>query len=90
MVLSRQEIDAVLAHLAHPYKLIAQLQYGCGLRVTESVTLRAKDFNFDAGMLTVRGKGHQDHDDLSALSPAKARKRSEESAGFLSPWVNML
>jgi site-specific recombinase XerD len=27
--------------------------------VTESVTLRAKDFNFDAGMLTVRGKGNK-------------------------------
>jgi integron integrase len=59
VVLSRQEIDAVLAHLAHPYKLIAQLQYGCGLRINESVTLRAKDFNFDAGILTVRGKGNK-------------------------------
>ena len=59
VVLSRQEIDAILAHLSYPYKLIAQLQYGCGLRVTESVTLRAKDFNFDAGILTVRGKGNK-------------------------------
>lgn len=59
MVLSRHEIDTVLAHLAHPYKLIAQLQYGCGLRMNESVTLRAKDFNFDAGILTVRGKGNK-------------------------------
>jgi len=59
VVLSRQEVDAILAHLAYPYKLITQLQYGCGLRVTESVTLRAKDFNFDAGILTVRGKGNK-------------------------------
>jgi hypothetical protein len=34
VVLSRQEIDAVLKHLAHPYKLVAQLQYGCGLRIS--------------------------------------------------------
>ncbi len=27
--------------------------------MTESVTLRAKDFNFDAGILTVRGKGNK-------------------------------
>ena len=58
-VLSRQEVDAVLIHLRHPYKLIAQLQYGCGLRITESVALRIKDFNFDTGMLTVRGKGNK-------------------------------
>ncbi len=59
VVLSRQEVDAILGHLSHPYNLIAQLQYGCGLRVTESITLRAKDFNFDAGILTVRGKGNK-------------------------------
>jgi len=59
VVLSRQEVDSVLTHLAHPYKLVAQLQYGCGLRMNESVTLRAKDFNFDAGILTVRGKGNK-------------------------------
>jgi integron integrase len=59
VVLSRQEIDAVLVHLAHPYKLIAQLQYGCGLRIHEGVTLRVKDFNFDTGILTVRGKGNK-------------------------------
>jgi len=27
--------------------------------MNESVTLRAKDFNFDAGILTVRGKGNK-------------------------------
>jgi integron integrase len=58
-VLSRPEIDAVLKHLAHPYKLVAQLQYGCGLRINEGVKLRVKDFNFDAGILTVRGKGEK-------------------------------
>jgi integrase len=58
-VLSRQEIDAVLAHLANPYKLVAQLQYGRGLRISECCKLRIKDFNFDAGLLTVRGKGEK-------------------------------
>lgn len=59
VVLSRPEIDAVLKHLGHPYKLVAQLQYGCGLRINEGVKLRVKDFNFDAGILTVRGKGEK-------------------------------
>ncbi len=57
VVLSRPEVDEVLKRLSHPYKLIAQLQYGCGLRINEGVSLRVKDFNFDAGILTVRGKG---------------------------------
>jgi len=58
-VLSRQEIDAVLTHLVHPYKLVAQLQYGCGLRISEACKVRVKDFNFDSGLLTVRGKGEK-------------------------------
>jgi integron integrase len=57
VVLSRQEIDAVMKHLEYPFKLVAQLQYGCGLRISEGCKLRVKDFNFDAGLLTVRGKG---------------------------------
>jgi integron integrase len=59
VVLSRPEIDEVLKYLSHPYKLVAQLQYGCGLRINEGVTLRVKDFNFDTGMLTIRGKGNK-------------------------------
>ena len=59
VVISRPEIDPVLKHLAHPYTLVAQLQYGCGLRINEGVKLRVKDLNFDAGILTVRGKGEK-------------------------------
>jgi len=58
-VLSRKEIDAVLMHLAPPYNLVVNLMYGCGLRLFESVTLRVENFNFDAGVLTVHGKGQK-------------------------------
>ena len=54
VVLSRQEVDSVLMHLGHPYKLVATLQYGCGLRIHEGVTLRVKDFNFDEGVMTIQ------------------------------------
>ena len=38
-----------------------ELIYGAGLRVSELVTLRVKDIDFDAGCLTVRsGKGDKD------------------------------
>ncbi len=56
-VLSREEIQEVLARLGQLYQLIAKLQYGCGLRCFEAVKVRVKDFNFDAGLLTVKGKG---------------------------------
>jgi integron integrase len=60
VVLSRKEIDAVVKHLMPPYDLAAKLLYGCGLRLFECVTLRVKNFNFDAGILTVHGKGSKD------------------------------
>ncbi len=59
VVLSRQEIDAVLKYLDYPYDLAVKLLYGCGLRLFECVNLRVKDFNFDDGILTVRGKGNK-------------------------------
>ena len=60
VVLSRREIDSVLKHLDHPFNLVVKLLYGCGLRLFECVTLRVKNFNFDAGILTVHGKGSKD------------------------------
>ncbi len=60
VVLSRKEIDTVLKHLSHPYDLAVKLLYGCGLRLFECVSLRVKNFNVDAGILTVHGKGSKD------------------------------
>jgi integron integrase len=60
VVLSREEIDAILAHLYHPYRLMVKLLFGCGLRLFECLQLRVRDFNFDAGVLTVHGKGKKD------------------------------
>ena len=57
VVLSREELQEILARLGQPYQLIAKLQYGCGLRCFEVVKIRVKDFNFDAGLLTIKGKG---------------------------------
>jgi len=34
--------------------------FGCGLRKFEGLQLRVRDFNFDAGVLTVHGKGKKD------------------------------
>ena len=61
VVLSREEIEAVLRHLAPPFDLVVKLLYGCGLRLFECLRLRVHCFNFDAGILTVHdGKGQKD------------------------------
>ena len=58
VVLTRQEIDAVLQHLKPPHDLVVKLLYGCGLRLFECLKLRMQNFNFDDGVLTVMdGKG---------------------------------
>jgi integrase-like protein len=48
-VLSRQEVELLLAELHEPYALLAMLMYGCGLRLSETVNLRIHQFNFDTG-----------------------------------------
>lgn len=59
-VLSREEIDAILAHLAQPFNLVAKLLFGCGLRLFEGLQMQVRDLNFDSGLLTVHGKGQKD------------------------------
>jgi len=49
VVLTRQEIDAVLQHLRPPFDLVVKLLYGCGLRLFECLKLRVQNFNFDEG-----------------------------------------
>lgn len=61
VVLSRDEVAALLAHLEQPYRLMASLMYGCGLRLEECLSLRVKDLNFENETVEVRsGKGGKD------------------------------
>jgi len=61
VVLSREEIDCIIAHLKMPYHLIISLMYGCGLRISECLSLRVNNFNFDMKVLTIHdGKGKKD------------------------------
>jgi len=61
VVLSREEVDKVVQHLAEPYNLAVQLLYGCGLRLFECLKLRMQDLNFDMQVITVHdGKGQKD------------------------------
>jgi integron integrase len=61
VVLSREEVDAIIEALSYPYDLVVKLLYGCGLRMSECLNLRVQSLNFDAGVLTVHdGKGKKD------------------------------
>jgi len=61
VVLSREEVAAVLAHLQGVTWLIVGLLYGSGLRLQECLELRVKDIDFSIGQVTVRaGKGRRD------------------------------
>ncbi|MDO6525197.1 integron integrase [Motilimonas sp. 1_MG-2023] len=60
-VLSHQEAQLVLSHLRGKYWLLANLLYGCGLRINEALKLRVKDINFaDHTLFVFRGKGSKD------------------------------
>jgi integron integrase len=59
-VFTREEVQAMLAHLNGMPYLMASLLYGAGLRLMECVRLRVKDLVFAYHQITVRhGKGAQ-------------------------------
>lgn len=61
IVLSRREVQAVLAQLTGTHRLVASLLYGSGLRLLEALTLRLHDLDLDSERLVVRsGKGAKD------------------------------
>ena len=60
-VLTRDEVEAVLAQLGGLPRLVCTLLYGSGLRLLEGLQLRVKDLDFGRGEITVRdGKGQKD------------------------------
>ena len=54
VVFTREEANAVIAHLKGEHRLIAGLLYGSGLRIMEAVRLRVKDIDFSRNEITVR------------------------------------
>lgn len=60
-VFSCAEAQKILALLTGKYCLAASLIYGSGLRISEVVTLRIKDIDFEMNQIVVRaGKGDKD------------------------------
>lgn len=97
VVFSREEVRRVLMAMRGATKLAAQLQYGCGLRVSEVVSLRVKDLDFERGVLAVLfGKGGKSRQVPlpESIRPAlrehldRIRMHFDQDGGWLVPLPN--
>jgi integron integrase len=61
VVMTKEEVKALMDNLSGVDWLMAMLLYGCGLRLVECLKLRVKDIDFSRSQIAVRhGKGAKD------------------------------
>ena len=61
VVMTREEVKAVISELEGTNRVVASLLYGAGLRLLECLRLRVQDIDFSLNQITVRdGKGNKD------------------------------
>ena len=98
VVLTRDEVRAVLQRLDGVPRLMAVLLYGAGLRLLECCRLRVKDIDFATNQITIRdGKGHKDRPTmLSAAAKAelvahleRVRQQHEVDRRHGAGWVEL-
>ena len=71
MVLTEQEVDALLNQIQGQWWILCSLLYGSGLRLMEGIRLRVNDIEFTRGEIVVREqpKGHRELKFLSSQCP---------------------
>ena len=98
VVLTRDEVRAVLERLEGVPRLMAMLLYGAGLRLLECCRLRVKDVDFATNQLVIRdGKGRKDRVTMlpaaikSALAAHIERVREQHQADLRheAGWVEL-
>jgi integron integrase len=98
VVLSREEVKALLAQLDGRPWLLASLLYGTGMRLMECLRLRVKDVDFARNEITIRdGKGGKDRRTVlpgALVEPlhreverARAIHAADLLAGFGATWL---
>jgi len=98
VVLTRDEVKAVLQHCTGSTWLMASLLYGAGLRLMECLCLRVKDVDFASHQITIRdGKGGHDRitmlpDSVQAplqrhMQDVKQLHERDREAGFGSVYL---
>ncbi|MFP4352655.1 MAG: integron integrase [Puniceicoccaceae bacterium] len=61
VVYSKAEVKRLLDGMTGKWRLMARLQYGCGLRISELCRLRVKDIDLERGKVYIRAsKGEKD------------------------------
>jgi integron integrase len=79
VVFTPEEARAVLSKLHGTRRLMAQLLYGCGLRLMECVRLRVKDVDFGYLQITIHdGKGGRDRVTMLPVSLVEPLRRQVE------------
>jgi integron integrase len=98
VVLSPDDVRAVIAASEGVYNLIFRILYGAGLRLLECLSLRVKDVDFSRGHILIRDpKGRRDRltmlpnavvDDLRThLDAVRLVHASDQSDGFGAVWL---
>jgi integron integrase len=98
LVLTREEVAAVLGQLHGERRMVAQLLYGSGLRLLEALRLRVQDVDFGYRQITVRdGKGGKDRVTMlpegvvaplqAHLAAVKRLHRRDVRQGFGAVWL---
>lgn len=86
VVLSREEVSAVLGGMIGEFGLLARLLYGTGMRINEALQLRVKDVDFAHQAVIVRaGKGGKDR--VLMLPQALAQPLREQLASSRKVWA---
>ena len=73
VVLSRDEVGAIMKQVTGPLWIIVVLLYGAGIRLQECLELRVQDIDFERHQIVVRrGKGQRDR---RTMLPVAVRER---------------
>lgn len=93
VVLSRGEVISLLSNVENEtHKLILELLYSAGLRVSEAVSLKAEDLDFGRNIGWVRhGKGNKDRPFIIAkclTEKLKAKVEGKQPSAYLFPGWN--
>lgn len=80
VVLTKEEISKVFAHLDGMLLLMAEIIYGSGMRLQECLSLRVKDVDFARNCLSIKaGKGNKDRETVLSERTAGKLKRHLEN-----------
>jgi integron integrase len=98
VVLSRGEVQRLLAAVPEKYRLFCRLLYGTGMRLMEGLRLRVKDIDFERNQIVIQaGKGDKDRvtmlpDRLKAelqtqLERVKLMHEADLKKGYGAVWL---